>query len=549
TSGVTGTIAINARPRRMKHFHKISAYIMQEDLLQPHLSVEEVMIIAAKLKLGNHISYKEKIVTVSEVLRLLGLENCKETRTEKISGGQRKRLSIALEMVSNPPVIFLDEPTSGLDTVSIKQCIEVLKTLTGQGRTVICTIHQPSAYVFESFNQVYFIQDGMCVYNGSTSNLISFMSSLGYECPITHSPADYIIETVQTVQESVLPLVDGIQNGKLNRRDAKILHTSRNPLLSRRTSAVYEETTQMAEAAMDVDFPTSFWTQFSVLFYRMVLQMGRNKVAIWIQLFHHTFCGLLLGILFYGIGNNASFTIASFKYCVCVLIFFAYTYLMSPVLLFPLEVRLLKREYFNRWYGLKPYFLALTLRSLPLMLVLGMAFITITYFLTDQPMEFDRFVFFASASILSGSASEGLGLAIGSICSSTNGSVVAPAIAAPLVYFCIYGMGYGSTIGILMKSLMYTSFLRLALVAVVLSIFGDRRQLECTDEIYCHYKDPKHLLRDSGMLDLSYSVHVLGLLVYVILFRLIAFIALRIRLTSDISRVVFNYFSKIFPYR
>ncbi|KAF2900586.1 hypothetical protein ILUMI_05599 [Ignelater luminosus] len=451
-------------------------------------------------------------------------------------------------MVSNPPIIFLDEPTSGLDSVSVKHCIEILKVLTGQERTVICTIHQPSSYVFKSFNQVYFIQDGMCVYNGSSSNLIPFMSSLGYDCPVTYSPADFIIETVQTVQESVSPLVDSIQNGKLNRRDSKVLHSSDYPLL-RKSSDIYKETTQMLETKTDIDFPTSFWTQFSILFSRMILQIKRNKKAIWIQLFHHTLCGVLFGLLFSGIGNNASFTVSNFKYCVCVLVFFVYTYIMSPVILFPSEVRLLKREYFNRWYGLKPYFLAVSLRSLPLMLVLGMAFIIITYLLTDQPMELDRFVWFSFASILVGVASEGLGTTIGSICSITNGSMVAPAVAAPLVFFCIYGMGYGQYIGRVMNIIIYTSYMRVGIVALTQSVFGNRHPLECTDEIYCYYQDPKRLLRDVGMADASYTLHVLGLIGYVIFFRLIAYLALRFRLTSELSRIIVNYISKIFHYR
>ncbi|KAF2896641.1 hypothetical protein ILUMI_09535 [Ignelater luminosus] len=520
---------------------------MQEDLLQPYLTVEELMIIAAKLKLGDHISSKGKAATVTEVLKLLGLETCRETRTDRISGGQRKRLSIALELVSNPPVIFLDEPTSGLDSVSVKHCIDILKLLAGQGRTVICTIHQPSSYVFQSFNQVYFMQHGMCVYNGSTSNLIPFMSCLGYGCPVTYSPPDYIIETAQTVPESVSRLVDSIKNGKVNRRDSKVLLSSYYSS-SRKSSAVYEETTRRREAKMDVDFPTSFWTQFSVLYLRMMLQTKRNTVVIWVQLFYHALCVVFYGGLFYGVGNNGSLTVQSLNYCFSVMIFFVYTYLMSPVLLFPFEVRLLKREYFNRWYGLKPYFLALSLRSLPLMLVLGMAFIIITYFITDQPMELDRFILFSLASILVGIASEGLGTAIGSVCNITNGSIVAPAIGAPIIMFCIYGMGYGQFIGPVMKIVTYTSYMRVALVAVGQSIFGNRHPLECTDEIFCYYQDPKRLLRDAGMANSSYTLHILGLIAYVILFRLIAYLAIRLRLTSEIPRIVSNYTKKFLWY-
>lgn len=133
------------------------------------------------------------------------------------------------------------------------------------------------------------------------------------------------------MQESVPYLVDSIQNGKLNKRNSKLLTSSYSS--SRKSCVVYEETTQMHESKMDIDFPTSFWTQFSILLSRMMLQMRRNILAIWIQIFHHTFCAFLLGILFYGIGNNASYTVVNFKFCLCVMVFFVYTYIMTPVLL------------------------------------------------------------------------------------------------------------------------------------------------------------------------------------------------------------------------
>lgn len=112
SSGVTGSIRINDKPRQMKLFHKLSTYIMQEDLVQPLLTVWEAMMISANLKLGTHVTSSEKQEVVLEVLNVLGLENCMDTRTENLSGGQKKRLSLALELVNNPPVIFLDEPTT-----------------------------------------------------------------------------------------------------------------------------------------------------------------------------------------------------------------------------------------------------------------------------------------------------------------------------------------------------------------------------------------------------------------------------------------------------
>nr|CAD7616536.1 unnamed protein product [Timema genevievae] len=131
------------------------------------------------------------IIIVEEVLESLFLKVCRDTRTERLSGGQRKRLSIALELVNNPPVVFIDEPTTGLDIVTVKKCITMLKSLARQGRTIICTIHQPTSTLLAEFDNVYVIARGQCVYQGDSSQIVPFLGRMGLNCPTTYNPADY----------------------------------------------------------------------------------------------------------------------------------------------------------------------------------------------------------------------------------------------------------------------------------------------------------------------------------------------------------------------
>lgn len=172
-------------------FRKMSCYITQDDRIQVLLTVLENMRMAANFKLGDQLKHHEKESRIEEILTLLGLYEHQMTRSSRLSGGQRKRLSIALELINNPTVMFLDEPTTGLDTHSCNQVVNLLRHLASQGRTIICTIHQPSAKLFQEFEQVYVVAAGECLYQGSTQNIVPYLSSIDLPCPMYHNPADY----------------------------------------------------------------------------------------------------------------------------------------------------------------------------------------------------------------------------------------------------------------------------------------------------------------------------------------------------------------------
>lgn len=118
-------------------------------------------------------------IQIDEILILLRLEKTKETLGNSLSGGELKRLSIALELLNNPPVLFLDEPTTGLDDMSSSQCVELLRRIAHGGRTVICSIHTPSAKIFAMFDHVYIMANAQCVYQGKGDYIVPYLDSLG----------------------------------------------------------------------------------------------------------------------------------------------------------------------------------------------------------------------------------------------------------------------------------------------------------------------------------------------------------------------------------
>lgn len=315
---------------------------MQEENLHKLLTVKESMMFSMNLKTGFEKSASEKRSKVREILEELGLQQRTETFVGNLSGGQQKRLSIALELVGDPIVLFLDEPTTGLDSSSSAQCVHLLKKLAREGKTVICTIHTPSALVFKMFDHLYAMSDGRCIYQGSSQNLVKFLSENGLKCPESYNPSDFLMEIANGDY--------GAHNERLTERIGNGCNENyRQAEVSFKDSQLELDTPTGSRTSFITHEVTSFVNQLYQLMLRNFLILYRDKSVMWLRLFIHISVSVLVGAVFENSGGEASKIFSIFKLIYAMTIFLMYTAFYSMVTRFSLDAAIIKREHFNRY--------------------------------------------------------------------------------------------------------------------------------------------------------------------------------------------------------
>lgn len=184
-----------------------SAYVIQQDILLPTLTVRETLTYAAQLRLPSSVTQAERKQLVEEVIAELSLKEAAETRIgnhahKGCSGGEKRRTSLGVQLLSNPSLLWLDEPTTGLDSTSAFQVVKTLQNLARQGRTIIVTIHQPRSEIWSLFDNVILLTRGSPAYAGSAENCLDYFAKLGHEMPPFTNPAEHLIDVVSVDNRS-----------------------------------------------------------------------------------------------------------------------------------------------------------------------------------------------------------------------------------------------------------------------------------------------------------------------------------------------------------
>ena len=201
---INGDVRINGKlVETIEEISTFSGYVQQDDLFIGSLKVKEHLLFQARLKMDRETKKDERDKRINHVLNYFNLMKCKdsiigipERGIKGISGGEKRRLSFASEVITNPSILFCDEPTSGLDSFEAARVVESMKNLALNGKTIIFTIHQPSSELFELFDKICLITEGRCAFIGDKLNASKFFESQGFICPLNYNPADFFIKTL-----------------------------------------------------------------------------------------------------------------------------------------------------------------------------------------------------------------------------------------------------------------------------------------------------------------------------------------------------------------
>lgn len=321
------------------------AFVAQEDALHAASTPREALTFSAKLRLPKTTPDEEIEKLVDILIEELGLMRCADTligsaRRKGISGGEKRRTSIGVELVSQPHIILLDEPTSGLDSFAAKQVMTLLGKVAHAGNTVLFTIHQPSSEIFNSFDRLVLLNQGRLMFNDSTLNIAEDFGAMGYPMPKNYNPADWILDVAQTEKIEELEKHEGFfpQDTRPKDENCEDLVVPKN------------------------DKHVSMWTEFRMLCGREKNSLVRTPLAMIINVGSTAFLAALFGCIFWQIGTEDRADALSLNAILGAIANVLVSTMMgqsqTALMIFSGEKPIFLREYSSGHYSIFPYFVS-----------------------------------------------------------------------------------------------------------------------------------------------------------------------------------------------
>jgi len=515
-----GCILVNGQEGHIPR--RLVGVVWQDDLLLTNLTVHETVAFAARLK--GLPSVEELVV---ETLKELGLIHVQHSLVKSVSGGERKRVAVAVEMVVRPSVLLLDEPTSGLDATTAQSLVETLKSLATKGHSVVIIVHQPRTAIYTLLDRLLLLRRGRRLYDGPADRARSFLES----CPTIPSLppetgiADWMMDVVIADESNERGLVE-----HWDEFGATDIPEQENRNVHHRPSL-----TELKKASK---FETSFWTQFLIILQRTGKQQRGEKLtstAVILQLAYLGFTALF----WWRLPDNTARVFERNSLFFFFVIAQSNGVVVNAVSVFGRERTLLYRERAKKMYGVGAYFLAKTISDMSNNVLLPVAYVMIAYWTGNFRSGIVRYLQFVLTMYMTISTAQSMGLFL-SICvlgSTQLALVLAPPIT---LFFMIMGGFYiplqNMHPGI--KWVSWFSFARYGYTALLINEYEERDVACATGEVPIQIGDAdvcplpgEDILSGLGIVGVSSSFwfNVGMVTVLQVVFRVGAYILLRKR--------------------
>ncbi|KAG4150908.1 hypothetical protein ERO13_D04G032000v2 [Gossypium hirsutum] len=399
----SGSILVNQSPIDKAQFRKISGYVTQADNLFPLLTVEETLMFSAKLRL--RLPQAQLSSRVKSLIQELGLEHVAmarvgDDRVRGISGGERRRVSLGVDVIHDPKVLILDEPTSGLDSTSALQIIDMLKVMAEtRGRTIILSIHQPGFRIVKLFSSMLLMADGSVLHHGTVDQLGANLRGMGLQLPLHVNIVEFAIESIETIQQQRKGQLQVQEQGFSAPPPQKTGEEGESRSGKFTLQQLFQQSKVVDEETMNVgiDFPRDFANsrlkETMILTHRFSKNIFRTKELFACRTIQMLISGLVLGSIF----HNAKDDLSGAEEKVGLFAFIL-TFLLSctteALPIFLQEREILMKETSSGSYRVSSYAIANGLVYLPFLLILAVLFSTPLYWLVGLNPNFMAFMHF-----------------------------------------------------------------------------------------------------------------------------------------------------------
>ncbi|KAK5865638.1 hypothetical protein PBY51_019890 [Eleginops maclovinus] len=407
-SGLSGEVLIDRAPQP-PNFKCLSGYVVQEDVVMGTLTVRENLRFSAALRLPSSVLQSEKEARVNHLITELGLSKVADFKvgtqmTRGISGGERKRTNIGMELIIDPSVLFLDEPTTGLDASTANSVLLLLKRMASHGRTIIMSIHQPRYSIYRLFDSLTLLVGGKMVYHGPAPNALDYFANIGFPCEPHNNPADFFLDVING-DSTAMTKVHGSedlefeeQSGSRQSIEERLVEEFRNSSYCSDTRAELELIEQEKKCiscskSRTITYNSSFFHQLRWVLRRTFQNLMLNPQTSVAQLGVNIFLALIVGAIFFRVKDDQS----GIQNRMGALFFITTNQCFSTVSaaeLFITERKLFVHEYISGYYRVSVYFLSKILSDITLRTVTSVIFSCIVYFLIGLKSSAAEFLVF-----------------------------------------------------------------------------------------------------------------------------------------------------------